>query len=214
MTRKEILAKIYEQKIMAIVRLKDSESVPAVTKALIEGGIKVLEITLNTPDAFEHISNLHTKAEENIILGAGTVLDADACQKAIEAGARFIVTPCVNQSIIDQAHRMDIPVFMGAMTPTEAQNAYVGGADVIKVFPAGTLGLSYFKAIKAPLNHIPMMPTGGVNVDNLKDWLDAGALALGVGSSLTPQAAIENQDYNKLRENAQAFIKALHELKY
>ncbi|MEM6803989.1 MAG: bifunctional 4-hydroxy-2-oxoglutarate aldolase/2-dehydro-3-deoxy-phosphogluconate aldolase [Bacteroidota bacterium] len=212
MTRKEILRKIYEQKLMAIIRLQENESVSAVIGALIEGGIKVLEVTLNTPNAYQHISTFSSRAELDITMGAGTVLNAEDSKKAIEAGARFIVTPCFNPSIIDQAHSQGVPVFMGAMTPTEAQNAYVGGADVIKIFPAGTLGLPYFKAIKAPLNHIPMMPTGGVNVNNVKDWLDAGAVALGVGSSLTSKEAIEKKDYARLRETAQSFIKVLEKL--
>ena len=209
MTRKEILAKIYEQKLMAIIRLQKGDLVSSVVGSLIEAGIKVLEITLNTPDAYEHISRLASIADPALTLGAGTVLDAEACQNAIEAGARFIVTPCFNQAIIDEAHSRDVPVFMGAMTPTEVQNAYVAGADVIKIFPAGTLGIAYFKALKAPLNHIPMMPTGGINISNLKHWLDAGAVALGIGSALTPKDAIENQDYEKLKESALAFIKAL-----
>lgn len=209
MTKTTTLETIFAHKVMAIVRLGETEKVQKVADALIEGGIVVLEVTLNTPDALTHIQEIRKRYGTQAVIGAGTVTDVQGCQDALAAGAEFIVTPICNHEIIRLAHQKEVPVFMGAMTPTEIHAAYKAGADVIKVFPAGILGMEYFKAVAGPLPQIPLMPTGGVSRGNAKEWLEKGAVALGVGSALTDKQVIANDDYQQLTDKARSFLDAV-----
>lgn len=209
MTKIEILETIFAHKVMAIVRLQESEKVQKVADSLIQGGIIVLEVTLNTPNALQHIREIRKKYGTQAIIGAGTVTSEKACKDALAAGAQFIVTPICDHAIIKPAHQKEAAVFMGAMTPTEIYEAHAAGADVIKVFPASVLGMDYLKAVSAPLPHIPLMPTGGVTVANARQWIEKGAVALGVGSALTNKRAIADEDYAFLTRQGQAFVQAV-----
>jgi len=210
MTRTEILDKIFTHKLMAILRISESHKVQAAAKAIMEAGIEVLEITLNSADALKHIEHLRKNSPSSTLIGAGTVISSKDTANAAESGAQFIVTPAFKEEIIETAHSYGIPVFMGAMTPTEILTAWEAGADVIKVFPASAMGIRYFKAVKGPLNQIPLMPTGGVNVENAKDWLALGAVALGLGGSLVNQEDLDREAYDVIKSKAEAFHKHIH----
>jgi len=208
MDKTSILNQIYAHKIVAILRLTQAKQVSPTIDALVAGHIKVLEISMNTPDCLHHLSQYHDR--EDILLGVGTVLDADNALKAIEAGAQFIVTPISKPEIIEVAHQHDKPVLSGAFTPSEILQAYEWGADIIKLFPANFANIAYLKAVQAPLPHIPFLPTGGITSDNALAWLQAGAVALGVGSTLTDKQAIEAGHYRQLIEKAQNFYQTVH----
>lgn len=196
---------------MAILRISESHKVVPTAKAIMEAGIEVLEITLNSANALDHIQHLRKIAPANTLVGAGTVISSKDAANAAESGAQFIVTPIFKEEIIETAHTHGIPVFMGAMTPTEILSAWEAGADVIKVFPANAMGISYFKAVKGPLNQIPLMPTGGVNLENSKEWLSLGAVALGLGGSLVNQKDLKLGDYEEIKRKAETFRKYIHD---
>lgn len=185
MKRAEIVKILKTEKIVAIVRMKEQLEVPAFINSLIKGGIKALEITSNTPGFSEEIANARNRYTQfDVLIGAGTVTNVHIAKEAIEAGAQFLVTPNTNIEVIKVAHAHDIPVLMGAVTPTEVCVAIENGADIIKLFPAGSLGINYFKAIKAPLDKVDFFVVGGINLSNIKDWMEAGAAGVGLGSVL------------------------------
>ena len=203
MERIEILNKILDGGIIAIVRVKDAEKVMPTAKAIFAGGIHAIEVTMNTPKALECISEL--SETEGIIPGVGTVTDAEMAASAIHAGAEFVVTPVTKKEIIDVCHKLGKPVFSGAFSPGEIFQAYEWGADVIKVFPAETLGMKYIKAVKAPFPQIKLMPTGGVTSENIDSWYDMGAVCVGVGGSLTNVEIINNAEWGRLTKIAKEF---------
>lgn len=210
MNRKEILEKIIELKVVAVVRLDGDADVIEVVKAIIKGGIKIIELTLTTPNAYELIKELSQKFSNEALIGAGSVLDTDMAEQAIEAGAKYIVSPISNFDLIEVAHSNDIPVMLGAYTPTEIFNAQKQGVDVVKVFPADGLGMSYFKSIKAPMPDLNIMPTGGVSLTNAGDWIKAGACVVGIGSALTDKEAIKEKNYSKITSNAELILKSIN----
>ena len=200
MTKKEILDTLLASKIIAIIRLDSSEPVYKVADALYKGGVIAIEVTMGTPNALKEIAKL--ARHDGILPGVGSVVDAAMAKAAIEAGAEFIVTPTTKLEVIKMAHYYGKPVLSGALTPTEILQAYEWGADVIKLFPAGIFGLPYFKAVKAPMPYIPIMPTGGVTIENATAWLESGAVCLGVGSTLVNKKLIAQEDFPTLTEIA------------
>ena len=208
-TKQQVLGQILAQKVVAIVRLATAEAVVPTMEALHAGGVAAIEITMGTPGALRHIERYADHA--SIAIGAGSVIDAETARAAIGAGAKFLVTPVSKASVIETALRYQVPVFSGAFTPGEILQAVEWGADVVKVFPADALGISYFKAILAPMPHLPVMPTGGVTLDNAADWLAAGACALGVGSALTDKKAIAEANYEQIMQNARQLLKNITE---
>ncbi|WP_298474336.1 bifunctional 4-hydroxy-2-oxoglutarate aldolase/2-dehydro-3-deoxy-phosphogluconate aldolase [uncultured Maribacter sp.] len=184
MKRKEILNIILEEKIVVVIRLKEQQQVEKVIEALVSGGIRALEVTSNTPGYLEEIKKARAKYP-NVLVGAGTITNKAKAQNAVAAGAQFLVTPNTNIETIHIAHENDIPILMGAITPTEICNASEAGADIVKLFPAGDMGLDYFKAVKGPLNTINLFAVGGVNIKTAADWISAGAGGLGIGGGLT-----------------------------
>ena len=207
MSRTNILKQLLVTKIIAIIRLLESEPIFEIANALHRGGIKAIEITMGTPDTFEEINKL--SQIEGVIPGIGSVIHAKTAQAAIEAGAQFVVTPVSRPDVIQMAHKYDKPVLSGAMSPSEILQAYEWGADVVKLFPAADFGLSYFKAVKAPMPHIPIMPTGGITVENAADWISNGAVCLGVGSSLMNKKLIEQRDFDSITIMARAMTEAI-----
>ncbi|MCK5369616.1 MAG: bifunctional 4-hydroxy-2-oxoglutarate aldolase/2-dehydro-3-deoxy-phosphogluconate aldolase [Cyclobacteriaceae bacterium] len=203
MDRIEILNKILEGGIIAILRLKDPKKITPAAKSILEGGIHTIEVTMNTPNALECIADL-TKID-GIIPGVGTVTDAEMAQKAIEAGAEFVVTPITKKKFIETCHDLEKPIFSGAFTPNEIFQAHEWGADVIKVFPAEVLGMKYIKAVLAPFPHIKLMPTGGVTPDNIDKWFDMGSVCVGVGGSFTNAEIISNEEWGRLSKIAREF---------
>ncbi|RJQ68518.1 bifunctional 4-hydroxy-2-oxoglutarate aldolase/2-dehydro-3-deoxy-phosphogluconate aldolase [Pseudonocardiaceae bacterium YIM PH 21723] len=180
----ERVARIADAKIVGILRTATAVQAVSTARALLDGGLRVVEVSLVTPDALEAIRELST-VEGDVLIGAGTVLDEASARLAIEADARFLVAPTVNEAVIACGNRYGAPVLAGAQTPTEAVRAVEAGAALVKLFPAETLGPAYLKSVRAALPQIGFVPTGGVGADNIADWFAAGAVAVGVGGSLT-----------------------------
>jgi 2-dehydro-3-deoxyphosphogluconate aldolase/(4S)-4-hydroxy-2-oxoglutarate aldolase len=205
----ENLKAIADTGILLIIRLDDEEEALAVAEAAIAGGIKALEITLSVPNALGIISTLSKKyKKQGILIGAGTVLDAETARAAILAGAELLVSPHVTGGMIQVANRYQAVSVCGAYTPTEVVAAMEAGADIVKLFPADMLGPQYVKTIKAPLEQAPIAPTGGVTPENVGEWLAAGCVSVGVGSFIS-KAAQGTGDYSKVTEAAKVFLAAV-----
>ena len=204
-----VLDIIQKHKIVAIVRLDDLSTAQHITEALVEGGIRVIEFTLTNPDAVKTIAAMRKTVDESVAIGAGSVITVDQVRAVADAGAQFVVSPVSKQDVIAACLKRDLPAMPGAFTPTEIQQAWEWGASVVKVFPANHLGKRYIKDVKAPLPHLRLMPTGGINVDNLCEFLDLGAFAVGVGSSLINNDAVADRDWNRLRKNAERYVQQL-----
>ena len=192
--------------IVAVIRIKDPGKLQAVVDAIAEGGIRALEITMTVPGAVELIRNLAPTLPEGFILGAGTVLDAETVARVADAGARYVVSPVFRRQVIEACHARGLAAMPGCFTPTEILDAWDAGADIVKVFPATTLGPSYLKDVRAPLPQVKLMPTGGVTVENAGDWIRAGAVAVGVGTSLLDANAIADNQFHVLKTNAERMI--------
>ena len=175
--------------------------------ALNKGGVQAIEVTIGTPNALAEIQKL--AIHEGILPGVGSVVDVATAKAAIEAGAEFIVTPTTKKEVIEMAHQYGKPILSGALTPTEILQAYEWGADIIKLFPASIFGLPYFKAVKAPMPYIPIMPTGGVTVENAAEWIQHGAVCLGVGSTLVNKDLIAKQDFEAITRVAKNMCKVI-----
>jgi 2-dehydro-3-deoxyphosphogluconate aldolase/(4S)-4-hydroxy-2-oxoglutarate aldolase len=204
-----VLSQILNFKIIAIIRGADPEVVEDIAEALHEGGVKCLEITLNSSNALQVIENIAVKMNGRIIVGAGTVLNAVEATNAITAGAKFIISPITDIKTIHATKELGIVSIPGAFTPTEIFNAHSFGGDIIKVFP-GTSGPGFIREILAPLPHITLMPTGGINLQNINEFKKAGAVAFGIGKSLVDTKQKVNKTYlREITENAQKFIQAV-----
>ena len=200
------LAQILEHKIVAIIRGALPEDVMKIAAALHEGGVKLLEVTLNSLNALELINQVAKNMEGKMLIGAGTVLDATSTRSAIEAGAKFIISPYFSSEVITTTKELGAVSMPGAFTPTEIVNAFNCGGDIIKVFPASS-NVNYIKEIRAPLPHIPLMPTGGVSLENIAEFKKAGAVAFGIGTALVNTREKVTDEYlTKLTLNAKAFV--------
>ncbi|OXS79076.1 bifunctional 4-hydroxy-2-oxoglutarate aldolase/2-dehydro-3-deoxy-phosphogluconate aldolase [Domibacillus enclensis] len=201
------LERLKQGKLVAVIRGAQPEQVVPIAQALKEGGIFSLEITADTPKICSVIEQVKETFGDDVIVGAGTVLDPETARAVIMAGAEFIFSPTVNVKTIKMAKRYGVISIPGALTPTEILTAYEHGADLIKVFPADAMGAAYFKGVKGPLPHIPLMPTGGVTIDNIADYFQAGAAAAGLGGALVnPEKLLGKEDYQRLTETALAFV--------
>ncbi len=210
MTRREdVCGAIRASGVVAIVRMKDGARVLESARALADGGVTVLEVTMTVPGAVELIAELARTLPADVTLGAGTVLDVASAERVFDAGASFIVSPVLIPQLIEAAHRRDAAVLPGCYTPTEIFTAEREGADFIKLFPATALGPQFLRDLRAPLPNLPLVPTGGVNAENAREWIAAGAVALGVGSALLDPAAIAAGRYEVLRERAAQLIAAV-----
>lgn len=207
-TKSQILALLTNPGIIAVVRAQKPEQVPPLSEALIAGGVNVVEITTTTPDAISAIREARATIGDRALVGVGTVLDAATCQAALTAGAEFVVTPICRTELVSIAHAAGRPIMLGAYTPTEAQTAHEAGADFIKIFPADGLGPGYMKALRAPLPHLRLVPTGGVDVPNVAEFLKAGCAALGVGSALVSAKILQEANWPELTRRASQFVKA------
>jgi 2-dehydro-3-deoxyphosphogluconate aldolase/(4S)-4-hydroxy-2-oxoglutarate aldolase len=205
-SRSEITAEIERCGVVAIIRMQDASAVRGVVDALAAGGVRALEVTMTVPRAIELIAELAPSLPKEILFGAGTVLDPDTARKAIDAGAQFIVSPVFRPEVIAAAHEQGVPAMPGCFTATEILEAWDAGADIVKVFPATAVGPGYIKDIRGPLPHIKLMPTGGVSIDNVGEWLKAGAVAVGVGSALLDAKAINARQYGPITENARRMV--------
>jgi 2-dehydro-3-deoxyphosphogluconate aldolase/(4S)-4-hydroxy-2-oxoglutarate aldolase len=202
------LSQIVEHKIVAIVRGADSADVLKIAEALCDGGIRILEVTINSPNALQSIQKLSELMRDKMQIGAGTVLSAEIAKAAIMAGATFIISPYLNFDVIKITKQLGAVSIPGAYTPTEIVNAFNGGGDIVKVFPASS-NVNYIKEIRAPLSHIPLIPTGGINKENIREYFSAGVSAVGIGTALVSKKNnMTAGDLRELTENARQFVQA------
>ncbi|TKX56894.1 bifunctional 4-hydroxy-2-oxoglutarate aldolase/2-dehydro-3-deoxy-phosphogluconate aldolase [Halorubrum sp. SS7] len=206
--RTDRLDRITDGGVIAILRGVERDDAVRVADAVVDAGVTALEVTADTPDATASIAAIADRVDDAVV-GAGTVLDAETARAAQLAGAEFLVTPTVNRDAIRTANRYGTPIAVGAYTPTEALDAFEAGADLVKVFPAKTGGPDHVAAIGGPLGQIPLVPTGGVGADDAGDYVEAGAAAVGVGSSIVDEEAIAAGDFDAVRSNARAVVEAV-----
>jgi 2-dehydro-3-deoxyphosphogluconate aldolase/(4S)-4-hydroxy-2-oxoglutarate aldolase len=193
------------------VRLKDATAGREVAEALAAGGVSAIEITMTVPGAVALIEKLAQTTPSHILIGAGTVVDATTARDVIAAGARFVVSPILKLEVIAACHSHDVPAMPGCFTPTEIATAWEAGADIVKVFPATTLGPAFFKDVRGPLPHVRLMPTGGVTRENAGAWIRAGAVAIGVGTALVDPVAVAERRFDVITDNARHFVKAVQD---
>jgi 2-dehydro-3-deoxyphosphogluconate aldolase / (4S)-4-hydroxy-2-oxoglutarate aldolase len=205
---------IKEHPIVAVIREATPQNIVPIANALFEGGVKVLEITAETPKVMTMIEMVTDELGDKVLVGAGTVLDPETARAAIMAGSKFIVSPSLNLDTIKMTKRYGVVSIPGALTPTEILTAYEHGADMIKVFPVNTFGPGYIKNIHGPFPSIPLMVTGGINTENVNDYICSGALAVGVGSNLVnPKNLHHEEDYQSLTEKALRYTNTLKKIR-
>jgi 2-dehydro-3-deoxyphosphogluconate aldolase / (4S)-4-hydroxy-2-oxoglutarate aldolase len=207
MNRCEVVNKIKEIGIVPVVRANSPEEAMQAVEAIKAGGVPILEITMTVPGAIKVIEMIADKFGDEVIVGAGTVLDPETARACILAGATFIVSPALNLKTIELCRRYSVPICPGALTPTEVVTAWQAGADFVKVFPCSAMGgASYIKGLKAPLPQLELIPTGGVNLNTAIDFIKAGSSALGVGADLVDLKALRAGDAAKITESAKKFV--------
>ncbi len=212
MEKRDVFNRMVTEGLIPVIRVASAAEAVDVADALKEGGVTVIEITMSVPGALDTIKDLTRKYKDDIIMGAGTILDPETGRAALLAGAQFLVTPTLNLELIALAHRYSTVIVPGAATPTEILTAWNAGADMVKVFPAAQLGgPDYIKALRGPLPQILYVPTGGVNLQNAGAFIKAGATALGAGGELVDKKAVKEKKFNVITENTRAFLKAIKE---
>lgn len=195
--------------VIAVVRLDDAAPLARVIDALAAGDVRAIEVTMTMPRAIDALATLASTHGERLLIGAGSVLDAETARVAILAGARFIVAPAFDAAVVAMCHRYDVVAIPGAYTPTEILRASEAGADLVKLFPASALGPGYVKELKGPLPHLRLVPTGGVTADSAGAYVEAGAVAVGVGGALVPRDAVARGDWSRLTESARRLTAAV-----
>jgi 2-dehydro-3-deoxyphosphogluconate aldolase/(4S)-4-hydroxy-2-oxoglutarate aldolase len=195
--------------VVAIVRVESAQEAVAVCVAIAKGGVKPIEITMTVPGAIDAIKELKSIAKDEVLVGAGTVLDSETAVAVIHAGAEFVVSPTLNLAVIEVCRRYSKIVIPGAFTPTEILTAWEAGADIVKIFPARVGGPKYLVDIKGPLPQIRLLPTGGVSVENTSDFIRAGAVAVAAGTSLVDKKAVSEKKFDIITENARKFVAAV-----
>ena len=205
MSKEQQLQHVLDCGIVAVVRSPDSQQLVEVVRALADGGVTVAEITMTVPDALDVLRQVRNALGDRVLLGAGTILDAETARAALLAGAEYLVAPTLNLDVIRLCQRYDKLVMPGAFTPTEILAAWEAGADIVKVFPAEVVGPTFFKALRGPLPQIRLMPTGGVDLTTASAFLKAGACCLGIGSQLVEPAAVAARNFDRLRDLARQY---------
>jgi 2-dehydro-3-deoxyphosphogluconate aldolase/(4S)-4-hydroxy-2-oxoglutarate aldolase len=208
MKKDAILSKIRTEKVIALIRAENSDGLLDCAKALADGGLTSIELTMTTPGAIRMLEKA-TSELPDFLFGLGTVLDAETARMGILSGARFVVTPALRPDVITLCKRYSIPIFSGALTPTEVVNAWEAGADAAKIFPAEFFGPAYIKSLKGPLPHVEMVPTGGVTAENVGEFIKAGAYATAAGSSLVEAKALKEKNWAAITAKAKAFVAAV-----
>ena len=209
MSRDEVLNIILATKVIAVIRMSDTEKLIRVVEAIKRGGVRAIEITMTTPSALEIIAAMAKRKTAGTLIGAGTVLDAATADAVIRAGAEFVVSPITNFDMIAACKRNDIFVAPGALSPTEIVVAWEHGADVVKVFPATSVGPKYFQDLKGPLPQVRLMPTGGVSIENAREFIRSGACCVATGTALLDKKAIAAEDWDALTAKAKALVESL-----
>jgi 2-dehydro-3-deoxyphosphogluconate aldolase/(4S)-4-hydroxy-2-oxoglutarate aldolase len=209
MTKSDILHRMLNPGVIAVIRADNSSQLLDAARAMAEGGLTAMEVTMTTPNALEVIRSVVKELGDRVLMGVGTVLDDVTARLAILAGAEYVVTPVLRPDVIALCRRYSKPVVSGAYTPTEALTAHEAGADFIKLFPADTLGPKYIKALKGPLPQLEIIPTGGVDVKNCGEWIKAGCAAVGAGGSLVSKDVLAKKDWKTLSEVSRQFVEAV-----
>jgi len=206
MNKEQGLQLIEQTRIIAIVRGVEERHISGVAQALLDGGVRAMEVTLNTPGAEGMIARLQEQFGGQMYIGAGTVLDLDDAKRALDAGASYLVTPNMEEDVIRYSVEQGAPIFPGAMTPTEIVKAWKAGATAVKIFPGASLGISYLKELQGPLSHIPMVAVGGVNEDNIADFIRIGCHSVGIGGSLVNLKEIADGNWDWIRGKASRLV--------
>ena len=209
MTKDLIIDGLLTPGVVAIIRADNSEQLIHASRALIDGGISGIEITMTTPNALKVIADVRRTFGDKVLAGVGSILDVKTAEAALAAGAEYVITPVLKPDVIAFCNRVGKPIFAGCYTPTEAQTAYELGADFIKIFPADGLGPKYIQAIRGPLPHLKIVPTGGVDVNTAGSFIKAGCVGVAAGSSLVSKEILKNQEWAKLTDLASQFIVAV-----
>jgi 2-dehydro-3-deoxyphosphogluconate aldolase/(4S)-4-hydroxy-2-oxoglutarate aldolase len=206
MSKETDLRRVLDCGIVAVVRSPDSQQLVEVCRALADGGVTVVEITMTVPDALDVVRAVRKSLGDRLLLGAGTILDPETARAALLAGAEYLVAPTVNFEVIRLCQRYDKLVMPGAFTPTEILSAWEAGADIVKVFPAEVVGPAFFKALRGPLPQIRLMPTGGVDLTTALKFLEAGACCLGVGNQLVEPKTVAARQFDRIRDLASQYV--------
>jgi len=209
MTGNEILQQIESTGVIAIIRASSSSELVDVVHALRAGGCTCIEVTMTTPNALEVIREARRSCGDSTAIGVGTVLDAETARAAILAGTQFVVAPITDSATITLCKRYGVPVFPGAMTPTEIVHAWEAGADMVKVFPTTSLGATFIRDLRGPFPQIKLIPTGGVNIDTVADFIKAGSTAVGVGTALVTKDALKNRDFAGIQATTTEFLRRI-----
>jgi 2-dehydro-3-deoxyphosphogluconate aldolase/(4S)-4-hydroxy-2-oxoglutarate aldolase len=213
-SRSAVLATLREVGIIPVIRAESADVALAVVETLVEAGLAVAEVTMTVPGAIDVITTAKKRFADKVLVGAGTVTDAETARRAMDAGAEFIVSPCLVSEVIDAARRAEVAVLPGALTPTEIFDAFQQGADMVKVFPAQNVGgAAYLRALRGPFPQIPLVPTGGVTLGNIREMFEAGAAAVGVGSELISKNALAGRDYDAIGALATQFLAAVQKVR-
>jgi len=207
-SKAEIISRLTNPGVIAVVRALRPEQVIPLAEALVEGGVVAVEITLTTHEAIAAIRAASQHFGPRALIGVGTVLTPYECQQALDAGAQFVVTPICRTELVALAHQANKPVMLGAYTPTEAQLAHEAGADFVKLFPADGLGAGHVRSLRAPLPHLRIVPTGGVDLNSIGDFFRAGCPAVGAGSALITKGILQKNDWSQLAHRAREFVAA------
>ncbi len=213
MGKEQHLRQVLDCGIVAVVRSPDSQQLVEVARALADGGVTVVEITMSVPDALDVVRQVRRALGQRVLLGAGTILDAETARAALLAGAEYLVSPTLNLDVIRLCQRYDKLVMPGAFTPTEILTAWEAGADIVKVFPADVVGPAFFKAMRGPLPQVRLMPTGGVDLTTASAFLQTGACCLGVGGQLVEPKAVAAGNFDRIRELARRYVDIVAEVR-
>lgn len=208
-TTEEILRRITDCGAIAVIRASSTDQLLDVGRALLAGGVISVEVTMTTPGALDGIRMLSRELGAGAVVGVGTVMDAETCRRAIDAGAQYVVSPHFDEHVVVATRERGKVSVPGAMTPTEILRAAAGGADVVKVFPSAGLGPQYFRDVLAPLPNLKLMPTGGVDPKNAGEWIKAGAVCVGAGASLVPKDAVARKDWGAITANARTMVESV-----
>lgn len=213
MNKEDQLRQVLDCGIVAVIRSPDSQQLVEAARALADGGVSVVEITMTVPDALDVVRQVRKTLGDRVLLGAGTILDPETARAALLAGAEFLVAPTLNLDVIKVCQRYSKLVMPGAFTPTEILTAWEAGADIVKVFPADVVGPAFFKAVRAPLPQIRMMPTGGVDLNTAASFLQAGACCLGVGGQLVEPKAVAERNFDRIRDLARQYVEIVRRVR-
>lgn len=212
MTKSEAIKRVLEVGVVPVVRAESASQAMAAAEAVCLGGVPIVEITMTVPGAVEVIAQLSKSMGNQVLIGAGTVLDAESARRCLDAGAQFLVSPGFDLETVKLAQAVGVPVMPGALTPTEVITAWKAGADFVKVFPCGNVGgPKYIRALKAPLPQVPMIPTGGVNLNTAAEFIQAGAAALGIGGELVSASALRSGNTREITEAARRYVEIVRE---